>query len=121
MHFSDWLLQVGEGRVPTASNFGDDVIRLPQNMILPGDNVMDLIHEIYGQDPTLFSSADFLRGRAILTTTNKMVDDINDKVLHLFPGEVNAISTSSSLQLTKCINSLLIDRLLHRPHLFCFL
>jgi hypothetical protein len=29
MNFSNWLFEVGEARVPAATNFGDDVIVLP--------------------------------------------------------------------------------------------
>jgi hypothetical protein len=88
LHFSNWLLEVGERRVHSEQKFGHNVICLPQDMIMHKDKILDMVNEIYGQDPVLFSNSDFLRGRAILTTTNKMVDDINDKVLQHFPGEV---------------------------------
>jgi hypothetical protein len=89
MRFSNWLLEVGEAHMPAATNFGDDVIALPRDMILHGDKVLDMVNEIYGHDPISFSNSDFLRGRAILTTTNRMVDNINDQVLERFPREVS--------------------------------
>jgi hypothetical protein len=58
---------------------------MPQEMLLHGDKVMDMVDKIYGHDYILFSNTKFLRGRAILTTTNRMVDEINDKVLDRFP------------------------------------
>ncbi len=87
--FSDWLLAIGEGRVPVDPNLGEDVIPLPEDMVKNGDRLMDLIDEIYGHNHNDFSNADFLRGRALLTTTNRVVDEINDVVMDRFPGEVS--------------------------------
>ena len=74
--------------MPVDQDLGEDVIRLPENMLMRGDKVMDLIDDIYGHDHNNFSSVEFLRGRAILTTTNRVVDEINDAVMDRFPGEV---------------------------------
>jgi hypothetical protein len=57
-------------------------------MILHGDKVLDMVNEMYGYDP-IFSHSDFLHERAILATTNRMVDNINDQVLEHFLEEVS--------------------------------
>ncbi|CAM6089267.1 unnamed protein product [Calypogeia fissa] len=89
--FSDWLLAIGEGRLPLETTLGDDVIALPRDMLMPTDNLNDLIDDIYGTDAMNFRNAEFLKDRAILTTINKDVDNINEKVMKSFPAEVKVL------------------------------
>jgi hypothetical protein len=46
--FAKWLLEVGEGHIPAVINeLEDDVIQLPNDIVLPSQNIEDLIHFVY--------------------------------------------------------------------------
>jgi hypothetical protein len=86
-HFANYLKQLGEGNIQTHPDIGDDMIRVPSNMLCPTDNVDDLITLIYSglndiTDPT--QRTHFIVNRAILTPKNKDVDAINSKVTAIF-------------------------------------
>jgi hypothetical protein len=71
---------------------GENVIELPHEMVLKGDKLDDLITSVYGHEHEKFLDMDFMRGRAILTTTNKDVDEINTIVMGQLLGEVRNLS-----------------------------
>ena len=83
LHFAQWLLDVGHGKdLPL-----DHTMEIPAHMIC-GPEVSDLIAEIYpdigrGRD----WPDDFFLERAILCPKNSEVDEINAKLLSLFPGQ----------------------------------
>jgi hypothetical protein len=85
-------LRIGEGREKIEVDLGEDVIQLPHEMVVPGDKLDDLITLVYGNGPERFSDVDFMRGRAILTTTNKDVDEINTIVMDHLLGEVRILT-----------------------------
>jgi hypothetical protein len=60
-------------------------------MVLKGDKLDDLITLVYGNGPERFSDVDFMRRRAILTTTNKDVDEINTIVINCLLEEVKRL------------------------------
>ncbi|CEP18373.1 hypothetical protein [Parasitella parasitica] len=87
--FSEFLLNVGQGNVPTITLPGGmptDFIRIPDEILLPGDNLINLLTNVYfdilrnGNDPNYFAS------RAILTAKNVDVKAINDLLLGYIPG-----------------------------------
>jgi hypothetical protein len=71
---------------------GEDVIQLPHEMVLKDDKLDDLITLVYDNGPQRFSNMDFMRGRAILTTTNKDVDKIDTIVMDRLLGEVRILT-----------------------------
>ena len=75
--------------MPIDPDLGEEVIRLPEDMVMKSDDIADLIEEMYGDDPTRFLDVNFVKGKAILTTRNKDVYAINAHVMDRFPGEVN--------------------------------
>lgn len=96
--FSDFLLRVGNG---TEVTYAPDTIMLPDSITLPWtshSSVDELITTIF---PTLSTNAinpDFLIDRAILTTTNAFVDELNEKVLADFPGETFSYYSFDSVE-----------------------
>ena len=93
---AEYLLEVGEGRVPCAS---DDpkrpfAIRLPSHIVSHSDTIVELLEEVYGNDPVRLQDSAFMTGRAIMTPRNSDVDSINEATAeHLsFPGEVRGFS-----------------------------
>ena len=85
--FAQFLLDVGSGAFPVHSNTPNS-IRLPDEMLLPGQTVSDLCYYIYNN---FRNESDFtpetLVSKAILTPTNAFVSEVNNFVLEKFPGE----------------------------------
>ncbi|XP_042756598.1 uncharacterized protein LOC111896242 [Lactuca sativa] len=86
--FFDFLLRVGDGKEETLD---ESYIRIPDNMSIPytdkTKSVDALIDAIF---PSLqFNGADskFIISRAILSTKNESVDEINNKLIERFSGE----------------------------------
>ena len=81
--FAQWLLKVGAGSdLPP-----DKSIPLPQNMRLPQNNIQDLLNTIYpGIDQGNMDDQFFLE-RTILSSKNDTVDQLNQSILDIFPGE----------------------------------
>ncbi|KAF3636562.1 hypothetical protein FXO38_24089 [Capsicum annuum] len=85
--FDKWLLQIGDG------SFYDDVnnelIKLPPDIcITPSNDPIDsIVEEVY---PSLLQNYDdpsYLKERAILTPKNEMVQELNDTIMKMIPGE----------------------------------
>ncbi|KAL4588886.1 hypothetical protein LXL04_001784 [Taraxacum kok-saghyz] len=83
--FSNFLLRVGDGEEATVE---DNFIRIPDDMAIPyvdkSTSVDALISKIF---PSLQSNefdSNFFVSRAILTTKNENVDDINDHLIESF-------------------------------------
>jgi hypothetical protein len=88
------LLKIGEGHVNPESDLGENVICLPEDLIMKSDELEELICVIYGNNLTAFFDVEFVKERAILATTNRDVDDINATVMRSLLGEVNFAFTN---------------------------
>ncbi|XP_043481310.1 uncharacterized protein LOC122510603 [Leptopilina heterotoma] len=81
VEFSNWLLNVGDGKPQSTFEKENDVLEIPQDLISNGN----LIDEIYGSsinpnDVNVYSSC-------ILSLTNSEVLDMNDRILSKLEGE----------------------------------
>ncbi|KAL5718796.1 DNA helicase [Ranunculus cassubicifolius] len=85
--FSQFLLRVGNyDEYHTA----DDMISLPQDIVLPWKNknpLQDLISEVFPNLSRNANNTNYMINRAIITSTNDHVDEINNKIITSFPGE----------------------------------
>jgi hypothetical protein len=86
--FSDWILGIGDGSIGDAD---DDCIkiRIPPDLLIhaSGDPLAAIVENTY---PNLLQNMDdpsYFRERAILAPKNVIVDDINEYILDLIPGE----------------------------------
>ena len=88
--FAEFLLEVGEGRVPTRTFSGDnDYIRLPDQMLLAAtatDPLDRLITRVYGDLHSKWQDRPYIFGRAILAAKNADVNEINRLATDRFPG-----------------------------------
>jgi hypothetical protein len=88
--FVSFLLNFGQGDVPTVTlprNMPSDFISIPQEMIIPGDNLLNFIRHVYCDIANNVHNHNYLMGRAILTTKNKDVKVINNLLLDCLPGQ----------------------------------
>ncbi|XP_024990585.1 ATP-dependent DNA helicase PIF1-like [Cynara cardunculus var. scolymus] len=86
--FSDFLLRVGDGDEESVDG---NFIRIPDDMAIPYTNKNEskdaLIDAIFPSLQTCETASDYIISRAILTTKNEHVDEINDQLIERFRGE----------------------------------
>jgi len=115
--YADWLLQLGDGKLPTAS---DGSIQLPVELCV--STVDELVNFVFTELPSHHEDAVWVSSRAILCPRNHTVDDMNDRVLEMFPGDtVTCFSVDSVAEVdqqavypTEYLNSLTLSGL--PPH-----
>jgi len=87
--FSSYLLRIGNG---TEETIRDDYVRLPEDIVIGythdnEDSINMLIQNVF---PSLVQNArlaQYMSTRAILSTKNEHVDQLNSKMIAMFPGE----------------------------------
>ncbi|XP_024014490.1 uncharacterized protein LOC112088441 [Eutrema salsugineum] len=96
--FSEWILVVGDGKVNTP-NDGVVDIDIPKDLLIKdcGDPMKTIVKEVYGNLISSQHAEDFYQHRAILSPTNKDVDQINDYMLSLLPGELHTYLSADSI------------------------
>ena len=62
----------------TYPSLGDDIIRLPDDMVSSSTVPKELISKMFGSDPTMLRNVDFMSSRAILGACNVDVNTIDD-------------------------------------------
>ncbi|XP_021991846.1 ATP-dependent DNA helicase PIF1-like [Helianthus annuus] len=86
--FSKFLLRAGDGtEEPIEGNY----IRIPDDMTIQCNNrenaIKELIHAIFPSIEDNVYSSDYIISRAILSTKNDSVDEINNQMIEIFQGE----------------------------------
>ena len=102
LSFSKWILDVGNGNVPTIALNGEEEqswIKIPNDfLIAPSSNPISTIVSIkYPNLVQQYKDPEYLRSRGILTPINQMVDDINSYILDILPGEQTTYLSSDSI------------------------
>lgn len=91
--FLNWLLDVGHGN---SDGIPSSVTHIPDSMLCHSEN--DLIESVYGaisnENPLL--PPEFFGQRAILTTQNEQVRDLNSSILDRLPGIEQLYSSADS-------------------------
>ena len=101
--FVDYLLQIGQGEEQTYEDIGEDVVKLDNSMILNNGILESLISKVFPDLDNNYNNEninyiDYIKNRAILTTRNEDVDDINTKILNIFPGEAQEFLSADSIE-----------------------
>ncbi|XP_076941668.1 uncharacterized protein LOC143611339 [Bidens hawaiensis] len=101
--FVDWLLNIGEGSVG-GPNDGESVVDIPYDFLILNslDTIGDLIKSVYPNILHRFNELTYSQGRALLAHLNEVVQEINERMLALFPGE--EVEYLSSGNLAVCEN-----------------
>lgn len=86
-HFSQWLLDIGEGRVGSSLD-GVSCVAIPQKLLVKsaGNPIASLVEEIYKGLLENIDSNDYFNSRAILAPTIAVVNEVNKYMLSLLPG-----------------------------------
>jgi hypothetical protein len=93
-NFAQYLLRIGDGREQTVvKGLFDDFVRLPDSMCVKTKTINSLISAVF---PT-FNNIQSFAARAILAPKNVDVEHINDKIIELFPGEIQIYLSADSV------------------------
>ena len=84
--FAEWLLKIGEGHISTIRGLENNIIRLPNDIILLLQNINELINFVYSNLLT-YINPKYLVERAILTPKNVDVHAVNTIIMDQFSGE----------------------------------
>ncbi|KAK9065378.1 hypothetical protein SSX86_016761 [Deinandra increscens subsp. villosa] len=100
--FSQWLLDVGDGRlgnVVASSNIESRDIEIPHEHLIDGgaDPLLQLIKFIYDDDTLGCPTATNLSDKAIVCPKNVTAHEINTKVLHMSPGNTSTYLSTDSI------------------------
>ena len=100
--FINYLLQVGEGKELLYPNIGEDIIKLNDNIVLKDDKIESLISKIFYNLEDIYKNNEnyigYIKDRAILTTKNENVDNINNQIINIFPGEAKEFLSADSVE-----------------------
>ena len=94
LQFPSYLLQVGEGRVPDIQG---------QRILLPDSihtlsTIRSLVHRVFANMAENYKDEDWLMGRAILTTKNVFLEEINTLAGALIPGTVRQYKSADQVE-----------------------
>jgi len=90
--FSNWLIQLGDGKLSNTHGLPDDIIEIPTSLIC----THSIIKEIFGERLSPHDVARFSK-TAILCPKNYDVDNINEEVLELLEGAHVTYFSSDSI------------------------
>ncbi len=100
--FANWILQIGNGTVPTLPpqhDLEEDWIQLLEPLLLPVDmrTKKNLIEFVYPDLMNNFSNPIYFKQRVILAPKNEDVDEINDAILETMPGPTKEYLNAESI------------------------
>jgi ATP-dependent DNA helicase PIF1 len=86
--FADWILKIGDGMINSDDN-GEAEIEIPEELcILDVDKpLLELVNFVYPNVVANIDKTNFFEDQAILAPTLEVVQEVNDFVLSMIPGE----------------------------------
>ncbi|CAN1836763.1 ATP-dependent DNA helicase PIF1 [Linum perenne] len=101
--FAEWVLAVGDGNLPPPIGdrfVGSDSISIPQRFIVnPGCNaISSIVRAVYTQFHNSYKSLEYIKARAVITPTNKVVSQLNDHIMSMVPGEPKTYFSAITLK-----------------------
>ena len=109
--FNQWILSIGNGDTEsnTTSNTNDlsdsITVQIPDDLLIKqSDNKIEaLVNSTFPDFKSNYNDPEYLKNRAILVTTNEIVDEVNEYMLNLVPG--NEVEYYSADLISKCIDT----------------
>lgn len=87
--FNNWILAIGNGLYNKNNDNASDstVIEIPKHFLIQAkeNKIQALVESTYPDLQTKYTDPDYIKKRAILATTNDVVDEINDYIISLLP------------------------------------
>ncbi|KAI3879717.1 hypothetical protein MKX03_028415 [Papaver bracteatum] len=100
--FSEWVLKLGDGKLLAMAleeHKEPTWIKVPDDLLIQsdGDSVGSIIADTYPDLIHKYEDVDYLKERCILTSKNDTVEEINDRMISLLPGEEYTFLSSDSV------------------------
>ena len=101
-NFANWMLQIGEGRVPSIQHRDDkdtSWIEIPKDLLLssytnPIESIFLATYPNFDMD---YNNIDYLKERAIVTPRNSTAYSINNYAINLVPGDKTIYYSSDTI------------------------
>lgn len=107
LSFNNWILAIGNGVYNNNDNFSSDstLIEIPKEFLIETteDKIQALVQFTYPDLQTKYNDPDYIKKRAILATTNDVVDEINDYIISLLPTVEREYYSADSI--SKCTDA----------------
>ncbi len=101
--FISWIMKLGEGTLD-AHRLSDDEdepswINIPPEFLIPlsADPIADIIALSYPDLITRFQDVSYLKQRAILSSTNEIVDAVNERIISMLPGDTQTFLSADKV------------------------
>ncbi|XP_057760662.1 uncharacterized protein LOC130981039 [Arachis stenosperma] len=96
--FSDWILQIGEGQCGITEN-DKNIVEISSDLIVPiiGDPVANIVNIVYPNIVKNYGSQTFFQNKAILAPTVEVVEEINNYIVSILPGEEKEYLSADSI------------------------
>lgn len=98
--FSEYLLRIGNG---TEETIGSEYVRLSEGIVIgytdTEDSINKLIIDVFPSLEENARSIAYMSTRAILSTKNQHVDQLNAKMIDKFPGNGKVIALTVSMMI----------------------
>ncbi|KAK1389885.1 ATP-dependent DNA helicase [Heracleum sosnowskyi] len=102
VQFREWVLAIGDGLQESIA-IGDDPeplwITIPEELFIhySGDPLEAIVKEIYSELQHMHGDLEYIRNRAILTPLNEHVENVNNTVLQMLPGDFKEYKSCDSV------------------------
>jgi ATP-dependent DNA helicase PIF1 len=103
LDFNDWILSIGNGTNGVTNDIDEDsdckIVEIPSDLLITTtDNKMKvLVESTYPHLQIKFNDPEYIKDRAILATTNEIVDEINEYIMSFIPGSEKEYFSSDSI------------------------
>ena len=95
--FQQFLLNIGEGKIPTIQEKGEFTIPIMDRFLMPGSTLHDMVDWVFENLSQKMHDHHWLSERAILCPTNAEVDAVNQYIAHKVPGEEHILNSVDSV------------------------
>lgn len=111
--FNNWILNVGNGSSSISETDIDDddedctIVEIPSDLLITttDNKIKSLVQSTYPCFEDKYNDPEYLKDRAILATTNEIVDQINDYIISLIPSlQIEYFSADSISNYTDTCN-----------------
>ncbi|EOA25096.1 hypothetical protein CARUB_v10018404mg [Capsella rubella] len=96
--FSEWISEIGNGRINNP-NDRETEVDISEDLLITecNDPIKPIVNQVYGESFAESHNLDFYQEKAILCHTDDVVDQINDYMISLLPGEEQVCYSADSI------------------------